>query len=62
MECGYKFFGPEQIIFATDYPFGPEQGEAWMKGALDQVKAIDLPQAEKDMILGGNLIRLIERR
>jgi len=62
MECGYKFFGPEHIIFATDYPFGPEQGEAWMKGALDQVKAIDLPQTEKDMILGGNLMRLIERR
>jgi aminocarboxymuconate-semialdehyde decarboxylase len=62
MECGYKFFGPDHIVFATDYPFGPEQGEAWMKGALDQVKAIDLPQAEKDMILAGNLQRLIERR
>jgi len=30
--------------------------------ALDQVKAINLPQAEKDMILAGNLQRLIERR
>jgi len=33
-----------------------------MKGALDQAKTIDVPQAEKDLILGGNLMRLIERR
>ena len=26
LECGYKFFGPKQIVFATDYPFGPRQG------------------------------------
>jgi hypothetical protein len=32
-----------------------------MKGALDQVKAIDLPQAEKELILAGNLMRLIKR-
>lgn len=60
-ECGYKFFGPDQIIFATDYPFGPEKGEAWMEGALHQVREIDLPQPEKDQILGGNLMKLIER-
>lgn len=59
-ECGYKFFGPHQIIFATDYPFGPEKGEAWMEGALHQVREVSLPQAEKDLILGGNLMRLIE--
>jgi len=60
-ECGYKFFGPDQIIFATDYPFGPEKGEAWMEGALHQVREVSLPQAEKDKIFGDNLMRLIER-
>jgi len=47
---------------ATDYPFGPQQGELWMKETLDQIDAIGLSEAEKDMILGGNLLRLIERR
>jgi aminocarboxymuconate-semialdehyde decarboxylase len=61
-ECGYKFFGPEHIIMATDYPFGPQQGEQWVKETLDQVNAIGLPQAEKELILSGNLLRLIERR
>ncbi len=61
-ECGYKFFGPEHIIMATDYPFGPQQGEQWVKETLDQVDSIGLSQAEKDLILSGNLLRLIERR
>ncbi len=61
-ECGYKFFGPRQIILATDYPFGPQQGEQWIKETLDQVNAIGLPEDEKELIMSGNLMRLIERR
>ena len=60
-ECGYKFFGPEQIVFATDYPFGPNKGETWLEGTLKQIDATDLPQTQKDQIFGGNLMRLIER-
>ena len=62
LECGYKFFGSEQIVFATDYPYGPKKGEAWMEETLHQISAIDLPQVEKDQILGGNLQRLLEKR
>ena len=58
-ECGYNFFGPDQIIFATDYPFGPGKGETWMEGALNQIRAIDLPKAERDKIFSGNLMNLI---
>jgi aminocarboxymuconate-semialdehyde decarboxylase len=61
-ECGYKFFGPEHIVMATDYPFGPQQGELWVKETLDQIDGIGLSQTEKDLILSGNLLRLIGRR
>ena len=61
-ECGYKFYGPEHIIFATDYAFGPREGEEWMEGALHQLKTLDLPQAEKELIASGNLLRLIARK
>ena len=61
-KCGYKFFGPEHIVMATDYPFGPQQGEQWIKETLDQIDGLNLPPKEKEMILGGNLMRLIERR
>jgi len=60
-ECGYKFFGPERLIFATDYPFGPEKGEYWIKVALNDIMAVELPKEEKDQIMGGNLIRLLEK-
>jgi aminocarboxymuconate-semialdehyde decarboxylase len=61
-ECGYKFFGPEQVLFATDYPFGPKRGEVWITSALSELQAVDLPQREKEMIYSGNLLKLIERR
>ncbi len=61
-KCGYKFFGPERIVMATDYPFAPQQGELWLKEMLDQIKGAGLPKAEEEMVLGGNLLRLIERK
>lgn len=61
-ECGYRFFGPDHIVFATDYPFGPRKGERWIEGALYQMSATDLPRSEKEQILGGNLQKLLERR
>jgi aminocarboxymuconate-semialdehyde decarboxylase len=61
-ECGYKFFGPDHIVFATDYPFGPRKGERWIEGALHQIKTASLPASEKDQILGGNLQRLLTRK
>lgn len=60
--CGYKFFGPDQIVFATDYPFGPEKGETWLKAALRQIDAADLAAPERHKILGANLKALIERK
>lgn len=61
-ECGYRFFGPGRIIFATDYPFGPGQGEPWVEEAIHQIRISDLPQVEKDQILGGTLQGILEMR
>jgi predicted TIM-barrel fold metal-dependent hydrolase len=61
-ECGYKFFGPRHSVFATDYPFGPKEGVDWTAGALRQMRAIDIPQKEKELILSGNLMRIIKKR
>jgi aminocarboxymuconate-semialdehyde decarboxylase len=62
LQCGYDFFGPEHIIMATDYPFGPEQGEFWAKNTRRDINEMELPQSEKDMILGGNLLGMIKGR
>jgi aminocarboxymuconate-semialdehyde decarboxylase len=61
-ECGYSFFGPDHIIFATDYPFGPREGEAEVEGALHQIRSVELSETEKEKMLGGNLQRLLDRQ
>jgi predicted TIM-barrel fold metal-dependent hydrolase len=61
-ECGYKFFGPQHIVFATDYPFGPREGEARMADALREVATVNLPEREKELILSGNLLGIIHKQ
>lgn len=60
-ECGYKFFGAEHVIFATDYPFGPGEGETWMAGILRQMEQLEIPAAEKELIYSKNILKLLER-
>lgn len=58
--CGYAFFGPYRIMFGTDYPAGLERGEDFIRENLIGVKALDIPQEEMDLILGGNAKRLFK--
>jgi len=60
--CGYKFFGSEHTVFATDYPYGPEKGENYIRGTFHQLDAVDLSQIERSRIMGGNIQTLLERR
>ncbi|MFC1910256.1 amidohydrolase family protein, partial [Chloroflexota bacterium] len=34
LPCGYAFFGAERMLFATDYPFGEENGEDYIREGL----------------------------
>ena len=58
--CGYEFFGPFRMMFGTDYPAGLERGEDFIRENLLGVKALDIPQEEMDLILGGNAKRLLK--
>ena len=46
------------MLFGTDYPFSPEQGEMYLRENLRIVKEMNLPEADKAMILGENACRL----
>jgi predicted TIM-barrel fold metal-dependent hydrolase len=48
------------MLFGTDYPFSPEQGEWYLKENLRIVKEMTLPEADKAKILGGNARRLLK--
>lgn len=57
--CGYSFFGAERMLFGTDYPFGPEAGEAFMRDNLVGVRAMSIPPGDKEKILGENAKKLL---
>jgi predicted TIM-barrel fold metal-dependent hydrolase len=57
---GYAFFGPDRSVFGTDYPFGAEDGEDFYRENLKGVKAMNLPQAEMEKVMGGNAMKLLK--
>jgi aminocarboxymuconate-semialdehyde decarboxylase len=58
--CGYAFFGPDRIVFGTDYPFGAEEGEDFIRSNLSGVKAMGIPAGDIEKILGGNAKKLLK--
>lgn len=60
LKCGYSFYGPEHIVFATDYPYGPEKGERWARDILKSVKELDIPEEDKRKIFEDNVRRIIK--
>jgi predicted TIM-barrel fold metal-dependent hydrolase len=58
--CGYAFFGPERTVFGTDYPFGAEAGEDFYRENLAGVRAMNLPEADLNRVLGENTRKLLK--
>lgn len=62
VECALKFFGTDRLLFATDMPFGPEQGAAHIAGSLDVVSKLALSTAEREDVLHRNWARISSRQ
>lgn len=58
--CGYSFFGADRMVYGTDYPFGPEKGEAYIRDNLAGVKAMAIPEEERKRILELNARKLLK--
>ncbi|MEM9588197.1 MAG: amidohydrolase family protein [Planctomycetota bacterium] len=57
--CAIDFFGIEQMLFATDSPFDPEQGPGYIRRTLRAIDDLELPEAHRTAILFGNAERLL---
>ena len=57
---GYEFFGSDRMVYGSDYPFGAERGEAFIRDNLQAVRALDIPDCEMEKILGGNAKKLLK--
>ena len=58
--CGHAFFGTDHSVFATDAPFDAEDGRLLIRMTIAAIDALEIPKAEKDLILSGNARRLLK--
>jgi len=58
--CAYAFFGPDRMMYGSDYPFGGEAGEDLIRSNLAGVKSMIIPLEHKERILGGNAKKLLK--
>ena len=59
LSCGYSFFGPEHVIFATDFPYDNEGGGRFTRECIKAVELLDAPEKQKKMVYEGNIRRLL---
>ena len=58
--CGHAFFGTARCLFATDAPFCSEQGRGLIRNTIAAVRALEIPEAEREMIFAGNAKKLMK--
>jgi len=54
LRCVKDFFGADQMVLGTNYPYGPEEGCLLVKNSLKAIDGLELSGTEKEKILGGN--------
>ena len=60
-ECGLQFFGPGQVVFASDAPFDPEGGSMYIRETIKVIDSLEISQTERHSIYQGNAERLFNR-
>jgi aminocarboxymuconate-semialdehyde decarboxylase len=59
LRCVKDFFSPDRMVLGTNYPYGPEEGCVLIKNSLKAIDGLELNDAEKEKILGGNAARIL---
>jgi aminocarboxymuconate-semialdehyde decarboxylase len=58
-QCAQDFYG-DGMVFATDYPFGPDGGRRWPATTVDAVESLDANEEAKEAIYAGTLNDLLD--
>lgn len=59
IKCCLEVFGSEGIVFATDYPWGPDGGRSRLASYPGKIRSLKLPTGEENRILEGNIRKLL---
>ncbi len=60
LKCVLDFFGPDQLVLGTNYPYGPEEGCLFVKNSLKSIENLGLKKEEQEKIFGGNAARVLK--
>lgn len=59
LECSYKFFGVDRMLFASDSPFDPEKGPGFIRETIRALEAMDLTDAQRKQIYEDNARKML---
>jgi predicted TIM-barrel fold metal-dependent hydrolase len=54
------FFGAEHVLFASDSPFDPEKGSAYIRWTIEIIDKLDISKQERHAIYEGNARKLMK--
>jgi aminocarboxymuconate-semialdehyde decarboxylase len=59
--CGYAFFGPDHMLFGSDYPYpgGAERGDVALGEVIKSVEQMDVTKEEKAKMFSENAKRIL---
>jgi len=58
-QCGLNFFGCDKTLFASDAPFDPEKGIAFIRDNIEVIDSLEISDAERKAIYENNARRLL---
>jgi uncharacterized protein len=60
-ECGLSFFGPDQVVFASDAPFDPEGGSLYIRETIKVIDGLEISGSDRAKLYQHNAERLFNR-
>jgi len=58
--CGLDFFGVDNVLFASDSPFDPEKGPAYIRETIKVIDSLSISEEDRQKIYEGNARRLLK--
>lgn len=59
LEDGLSYFGEKNLVFATDYPFGPDEGREFLRVEVDGVENMDVNEDVRQRVYSENIRSLL---
>lgn len=61
IECAINFFGVDNMVFASDLPFDPEDGFGYVRRTLSDIANLSIPEEQKDALRYKNALRILKK-